>query len=86
VTRLSFEATVVRLARLAAARGGTIAAADVEQDELLAGDRDTTSAAGRMLASGTDVVAIPETELAHWFPYAQLTFTRMASTNDPDGE
>jgi hypothetical protein len=83
---LSFEATVVRLARLAAARGGTIAAADVEQDELLARDRGTTSAAARMLASETDVVAIPETEPGRWFPYAQLTFTRMPSANTIGGE
>jgi hypothetical protein len=75
---LSFEATVVRLARLAATRGGTVAAADVEQDELLARDRATTSAAARMLASGTDVVSTPETEPGRWFPYAQLTFTQMS--------
>jgi hypothetical protein len=76
---LSFEATVVRLARLAAVRGGTVAAADVEQDELLARDRATTSAAARMLASGTDVVSMPETQPGRWFPYARLTFTRMSS-------
>lgn len=76
MAELSFEATVVRLARLAAARGGTLAAADVERDELLARDPDTTSAAARMLAGGTDVVATPETEPGRWFPYAQLTFTR----------
>lgn len=82
---LSFEATVARLARLAAARGGTVVAADVERDELLAQDPDTTSAAARMLASGTDVVATPETGPGHWFPYAQLTFTR-ASSEDAVGE
>ena len=62
MTRLTFQATVIRLARLAAARGGTVAAVDVELDELLAGDRGTTSAAARMLASGTDVASTPETE------------------------
>jgi hypothetical protein len=86
VSALTFEATVVRLARLAAARGGTIAAADVEQDELLARDQGTTSAAGRMLASGTDVVAIAETEPGRWFPYARLTFTRMPSGSAVLGE
>ena len=75
---LTFEATVVRLARLAAARGGTVAAADVEHDELLARDPGTTSAAARMLAGGTDVLSTPETEPGRWFPYAQLTFTQMA--------
>jgi hypothetical protein len=74
VAGLTFEATVVRLARLAAARGGTLAASEVEQDELLARDRGTTSAAARMLASGTDVESTPETEPRRWFPYAKLTF------------
>jgi hypothetical protein len=76
VAGLTFEATVARLARLAAARGGTVVAADVELDELLALDRGTTSAAARMLASGTDVVSTPETDSGRWFPYAQLTFTQ----------
>ena len=83
---LSFEATVVRLARLASTRGGTVAAADVEQDELLAQDRATTSAAARMLASGTDVVSAPETEQGRWFPYARLTFTRMSAGHAAGGE
>jgi hypothetical protein len=74
---LSFEASVVRLARLAAVRGGTITAGDVEQDELLAGDHGTTSAAARMLAGGSEVVSEPSTDPVRWFPYAQLTFTRM---------
>jgi len=84
VSELSFEATVVHLARLAAANGGTVAAADVEQDELLAADRSTTSAAARMLASGTDVVATPATDPEHWFPYAQLSFTRMVDADAAD--
>jgi hypothetical protein len=78
VSGLSFQATVVRLAHLAATRGGAVAAADVEEDDLLARDRGTTSAAARMLASGTDVVSKPATEPGRWFPYAQLTFTRMS--------
>jgi hypothetical protein len=77
VSGLAFEATVVRLAGLAAAKGGTVIAAEAEQDELLARDRATTSAAARMLASGTDVVATPLRKSGRWFPYAQLSFTRM---------
>jgi hypothetical protein len=83
VSGLSFEGTVVRLARLAAARGGTVAAADVEQDELLARDRGTTSAAARMLASGTEVVSSPVTDPERWFPYANLTFTRLSTGPPP---
>ena len=86
MTGLSFEATVVRIARLAAARGGTLAAADVEQDDLLARDRGTTSAAARMFASGTDVVCTPVTEPGQWFPYAQLTFARMPAADAADPE
>jgi hypothetical protein len=82
VAPLTFEATVARLARLAAARGGTVVAEDVELDELLARDRGTTSAAARMLATGTDVVSTPGTEPDRWFPYAQLTFTQIAQHGD----
>jgi hypothetical protein len=78
VAGLSFEATVVRLARLAARQGGTVAGADVEQDELLSRDRGTTSAAARMLASGTHVVSTPETEPGRWFPFEHLTFVQLA--------
>lgn len=80
MTGLSFEATVVRLTHLAAARGGTVSAADVEQDDMLARDHATTSAAARMLASGTEVVPAPAVdEAGQWFPYAELTFTRLAA-------
>jgi hypothetical protein len=50
----------------------------VEEDEQLAANRGTTSAAARMLATGSDVVAEPATDSTHWFPYARLIFTRMA--------
>ena len=74
VSPLSFEATVSRLTRLAASRGGTLVAADVEADVLLAADRGTTSAAARMLAGGTEVVSDPVGERGCWFPYARLVF------------
>lgn len=80
--RLSFEATAVRLARLATLRGGTVGAADVEQDELLARDPATTSAAARMLASRTYVLSTRKTEPGRWFPLARLTFTRILNRDD----
>ena len=86
MTPLTFQATVIRLANLAAARGGTVTTVDVELDELLARDRGTTSAAARMLASGTDVASTPETEPGRWFPYAQLTFTQIAQHGDSTGD
>ena len=75
---------MVWLARLVAMRGGTVAGAEFEQDELLARHRGTTSVAARLVASGTDVVSTPETEPGRWLPYAQLTFTQMAH-GDADG-
>jgi hypothetical protein len=77
MSTLSFEATVVRLTRLAARQGGTVSAADVEADDPLARDRSTTSAAGHLLAGGTDVVSRPAEAADGWFPYAELTFTRL---------
>lgn len=79
VTAPRFEATVARLARLAAGRGGTVAAADVESDEPLGRDRRLTCAAARMLAGGVHVVAEPATEPGCWFPFARLTFTGMSA-------
>jgi hypothetical protein len=85
VDGLSFEATVVRLARLAAAHGGVVDAAAVEEDELLARDRSTTSAAARLLAGGTEVIADEELDPSRWFPYARLTFTGLSDPEvDPD--
>ncbi len=80
---LSFEATVVRITHLAVRQGGSVTAADIEQDDLLAVDRRTTSAAGRMLAGGTDVVAQPTLDSARWFPFAELTFVEPFSGPRP---
>jgi hypothetical protein len=75
VSGLSLERTVVRLTGLALARGGAVAVADVEEDAQLAANHGMTSAAARMLATGSDVVAEPATDSTHWFPYARLIFT-----------
>jgi hypothetical protein len=72
---LSFEASVLRIARLAAGLGGTITAEDVERDDVLARDHDTTAAAAHLLAGGTNVVSTPPEEPDSWFPYGELTFT-----------
>jgi hypothetical protein len=73
---LTFEASVLRLARLAARLGGTLTAEDVERDEVLARDHETTAAAAHLLAGGTNVVSTPPEEADSWFPYGELTFTR----------
>jgi hypothetical protein len=71
---LSFEESVVRIARLANRQGGTVRADDVEGDEMLARDQATTSAAGHQLAAGANVVAAPQDDEERWFPYEELTF------------
>jgi hypothetical protein len=76
---LTFEASVDRITSLAASRGGTVSAADVESDELLARDPATTSAAAHLLAGGTDVRSQPADDSSEWFPYAQLTFAAVAA-------
>ena len=81
---LPFEETVVRIARLASGQGGTISAADVEADDVLGRDRDTTVAAAHMLAEGTNVVSQPADEDTEWFPYAELTFTSVVPIPDDD--
>ena len=78
MTELTFEATVSRIERLAAERGGTVSAEDVEHDEPLARNRSVTSAAGHMLAGGTNVASRPADEAGEWFPYAELTFREPA--------
>lgn len=70
---LTLERTLMRLVALAAARGGTLVAADVEQDEQLTSNRGLTSAAARMLAGGA--AAEGEPAAAGWFPFNRLTLT-----------
>jgi len=75
---MNFEMTVKRIFELAAAESGTVTAEQIEGDPELAGDRSLTSAAGHMLAGGTNVSAEPNRDEAHWFPYGRLTFDRLA--------
>lgn len=70
---LTLERTLMRLVALAVARGGTLAAGDVEQDEQLTRDRSLTSAAARMLAGGA--AARGEAAASGWFPFNRLTLT-----------
>jgi hypothetical protein len=83
VSELSFEATVIRIARMAARQGGSLSAGDVEHDDVLARNPSVTSAAAHMLAGGVNVVSRPPDAECKWFPYAELTFTRM---RDADGD
>jgi hypothetical protein len=68
---MTVERTLMRLVALAAARGGTLAANEVEDDEQLARDRRLTNAAARMLAAGVGVSA--EAAESGWFPFRLLT-------------
>jgi hypothetical protein len=43
----------------------------------LAADRETTSAAGHMLAGSTNVLTFGGSESRDWFPYSGLRFTEI---------
>jgi len=79
---LSFERTLMRLVALAAARGGSLVASDVEQDEQLGNNRPLTSAAARMLAGGVGVRA--EAAGTGWFPFELLTLTDLPQPVEPE--
>jgi hypothetical protein len=81
---MTFDMTVKRIFELAAEHGGTVSAEEIEADPTLSGDRSLTSAAGHMLAGGTNVSAEPNRDDAHWFPYRRLTFDRLAAPGKPD--
>ena len=70
---LTFERTLMRLVALAAARGGTLEANEVERDELLGRNRRLTGAAARMLAGGVGVQA--EWDPDGWLPFKRMTLT-----------
>ena len=52
---------------------GLVEATQVEDDEELASDPQTVSAAAHALASSTNVFASPRGE--GWFPYSEIRFT-----------
>jgi hypothetical protein len=72
---LTLERTLMRLAEIAAARGGTLSAVDVEQDDYLARDRPLTAAAARMLAAGSAVA--DESPPTSWFPFKLISFKEL---------
>jgi hypothetical protein len=83
VRGLSFEATVVRLAGLAVACGGTLAAVDVEEDGPLMENRGAARPRRRPNARRRKRrFAEPATDSAQWFPHARLTFTLISDEAD----
>jgi hypothetical protein len=71
---LGFEESIARITELASGQGGTITAADIEADEVLARDREMTAAAAHQLAGVANVIAVKAAESTEWFPYDELAF------------
>jgi len=74
---MTYEQAQQALMTLARRNGGLITADAVEADPVLATDRSTTAAAGRALASETNVFAVPRDEESgeSWFPYGEIRIT-----------
>ena len=71
---VSFEEVTARLLSLARQSGGTVTAAQVEDDERLSRDENLTSAAARALASSTNIFSFDEPDDGrNWFPFSGLT-------------
>lgn len=72
-SRMTYEQAQQALLTLARRNSGLITAAAVEADPELAADRSTVTAAGRALASETNVFAVPRED--GWFPYDEIRIT-----------
>jgi hypothetical protein len=74
---MEFEQAVQQIIRLAVEHRGTVTAAQIESDDELEIGRETTSAAGHMLAGSTNVLTFGGSEGRDWFPYSGLLFTEI---------
>ncbi len=75
---MTFEQAAVRLFELAKENGGTVTAAQVENDPALAtAAREVVTAAAHMLAGGTNVFPLDASAPREWFPYAGLSFREL---------
>ncbi len=66
-----------RLIELAKENGGTLTAAQVEADPVLAEDEPTVSAAARALGGSTNVFSSDEPDGRAWFPFSSLLFSEL---------
>jgi hypothetical protein len=72
---MTYEQAQDALLAIARANGGLITAAIVEQDDTLAADQPTVSAAARAFAGSTNVFAVPRESDEGWFPYSEIRIT-----------
>lgn len=88
-SEMNFEQAAARLVAMARLNHGTVTAAQVEADELLAGDKQLVRAAARALAGGTNARSADTRDGRGWFPYSTLTFSdlygRPRPRRDPAG-
>jgi hypothetical protein len=77
---MTYEDAVSRLIEMAKENGGTLSAAQVEADPVLAEDELTVSAAARALGGSTNVFSSDEPDGRAWFPFSSLLFTEIEAT------
>ena len=73
---MTYEDAMSRLIELAKENGGTLTAAQVESDPVLAGDESTVSAAARALGGSTNVFSSDEPDGRTWFPFRHCCSAR----------
>src|SRR3954451_8955081 len=74
---MTYEDAISRLIEMAKESGGTVTAAQVEADPVLAEDELTVSAAARALGVCTNVFSSDEPDGRAWFPFSSLLFTEI---------
>jgi hypothetical protein len=74
---MTYEDAISRLIEMAKESGGTVTAAQVEADPVLAEDELTVSAAARALGGSTNVFSSDEPDGRAWFPFSSLLFTEI---------
>ena len=77
---MTYEDAMSRLIELAKENGGTLTAAQVESDPVLAEDESTVSAAARALGGSTNVFSSDEADGRTWFPFSSLLFSEIEAT------
>lgn len=77
---MTYEDALSRLIEMARENGGTLTAAQVEADPVLAEDEPTVSAAARALGGSTNVFSSDEPDGRAWFPFSSLLFTEIGTT------
>jgi hypothetical protein len=70
---MNVEQAKQRLLQLLEEKGGSLQAADVEEDAELSQNQEVVSAAAHELATESEIITGPETDGHDWFPFSFLT-------------